>query len=110
MDIATVKDNGQGGYLVNGEMNVPNADGNRHYAMIQEWISNGGVVEPFETQAEIDARIIAEANAKEYSLLEELDKQSIRDIREYIASLPDSPQLLKDRESQAIAARAKIVK
>lgn len=77
---------------------------------VVEFLANGGVVEPFETQAEIDARIIAEANAKEYSLLEELDKQSIRDIREYIASLPDSPQLLKDRESQAIAARAKIVK
>lgn len=59
---------------------------------------------PLPTQAEIDA----EANAKVYAELEALDKASIRDIREWIASQPNAPQSLKDREIQAITARAKI--
>lgn len=110
MDILTVKENGQGGFLVNGKMNVPNANGNRHYALVQEWIANGGVVEPFETEAEVAARIIREDNEVEYQLLNELDKQSIRDIREWIASQPDAPQTLKDREDLAVAARGRIIK
>lgn len=109
-DITTVKDNGQGGFLVNGGINIPNAEGNRHYKMIQEWITNGGIVEPFETQAEIDARLIAEANQAEYDLLAQLDRESIRDIREWIAAQPSAPQTLKDREAAAVAARARIVK
>lgn len=75
---------------------------------VQEWITNGGAVEPFETQAEIDARVIAEANQVIYQELEDLDRQSIRALREYIASLPDAPQILKDREAAATIVRRKI--
>lgn len=63
MEILKIKDNGNSGYIVNDTMSVPNAKGNRHYVMIQEWIANGGIVEPFETQAEIDARLIVETLA-----------------------------------------------
>lgn len=37
-----------------------------------------------------------------------LDLASIRPIREYIASKADAPQILKDREALAIAARARV--
>lgn len=51
-------------------------------------------------QAEIAARALAE--------LASIDIASIRAMREYIAAKPDAPQVLKDREAQAIAARAKL--
>jgi hypothetical protein len=108
MEITTVKENGQGGYLVNGTISVPNAEGNRHYKMVQEWIVGGGTVAPFETQAEIDARVIQEANQTELALLDQLDRESIRDIREWIAAQATAPQTLKDREAQAIAARGRL--
>lgn len=83
---------------------------NRYSEVLDEWIANGGVIEPFETQAEIDARIVTEENRKTIEELKEIDIASIRSIREYIASLPDAPQILKDRETQAILSRARIVK
>ena len=43
--INTVKQQ-ENGWLVNGTMTVPNDKGNRHYQDIQDWIANGGVVEP----------------------------------------------------------------
>lgn len=50
--IETVKIQGEG-YLVNGSTSAPKAEGNRHYKMVQEWISEGGVVEDEFTQAEL---------------------------------------------------------
>ena len=108
MEILTVKENGQGGFLVNGDMSVPNSSGNRHYRMVQEWIADGGVVDPFETVAEITARETAEANAVALKELEELDLQSIRAIREYIAAQPGAPKVLKDKEAAANVARKKL--
>lgn len=110
MDIITVKANIDGGYIVNDEVNVPNADGNRHFAMVQEWIANGGAVEPFETQAEIDARLIEENNAQAKADLEKIDLESIRAMREWIASQPNAPQFVLDHEAQAQSARARIIK
>jgi len=42
--------------------------------------------------------------------LERIDIESIRSIREYIASKPDAPQILKDKEAKAIAEREKLDK
>ena len=42
------------------------------------------------------------------SKLLRLDIESIRDIRAYIASKPDAPQILKDKEAAAIEARVKV--
>ncbi len=108
MNILTVKNNDNGGYIVNDTMQVPNAEGNRHYQMVQEWITNGGVVEPFETAEEIAEREKTEANQVILQELEELDRLSIRDIREWIANQPSAPQLLKDREAQAILKRGQL--
>ena len=34
------------GYLVNGNMSVPNDPGNRHYKLVQDWIAEGNTPEP----------------------------------------------------------------
>ncbi len=63
--IKTVKENKEGGYLVNGTISVPKAEGNRHYRDIQKWISEGNKVEPFETKKE---QAIREAKEKQDGL------------------------------------------
>ena len=42
------------GYLVDGDMSVPLDNGNRHYKMVQEWITEGNIPVEAYTQAEID--------------------------------------------------------
>ncbi len=108
MEILKVKYNSSEGYIVNDTIIVPNAKGNRHYTMVQEWIANGGVVDPFETPSEIALREKNEANEAIKRELDELDKLSIRDIRAWIALQPDAPQMLKDREAQAVDARSRL--
>ena len=50
------------GYLVNGSMSVPNEPSNRHYQDVQEWIANGGGVEPEFTEEEILAQQVSAIN------------------------------------------------
>jgi hypothetical protein len=67
MEIQKVKDIGES-YLVNNFLSVPKSEGNRHYAMVQEWIAEGNTVEPQFTDEEI-AKQKAEqvkAEAKQY--------------------------------------------
>ena len=52
MEILTVKQL-ENVYLVNENMSVPMMEGNRHYQMVQEYIANGGVVEPAYTEEEL---------------------------------------------------------
>lgn len=66
-EIQTVKIQGQG-YLLNGTMSVPKADGNREYEMIKQWLAEGNIPEPEFTeeelaQQELEAKI---AEAKTY--------------------------------------------
>jgi len=42
------------GYLVDGTINVPMADCNRHYKEVQEWVAGGNTIEPAYTQDELD--------------------------------------------------------
>lgn len=60
--------------------------------------------DPPKTAAELEAEDSAAAKRE----LVALDLASIRDIRAYIAAKADAPQLLKDREASAIAARARV--
>lgn len=62
------------------------------------------VVKPPKTAAEI----AADEKAAALRELDLLDLKSIRAMREYIAAQPDAPQILKDREAAAAAARAKL--
>ena len=51
-DIQTVKIQGQG-YLLNGTMSVPKADGNKEYELIKQWISEGNTPAPEFTEEEV---------------------------------------------------------
>ena len=91
-DIKTVKIQGAG-YLLNGTMGVPKADGNKEYELIKQWLSEGNTPEPEFTDEEIAEQElkakIAEAKAyltstdwvepyliKHYTGLEVLDAYS----------------------------------
>lgn len=50
--IQTVKIQGQG-YLLNGTMSVPKADGNREYELIKQWLLEGNIPEPEFTEEEL---------------------------------------------------------
>lgn len=52
MEIQTVKISGQG-YLLNGSMSVPKADGNREYELIKQWLAEGNIPEPEFTEEEL---------------------------------------------------------
>lgn len=96
------------GYLVNGNMSVPNVPGNKDYQDVLEWIAEGNTPEAERTTEELTAMETQAAYDKEIALLEELDIESIRDMREWLASQAEAPQTLKERELKAVAARARI--
>ena len=60
MEIKTVKLQ-QNCYLLNGSMSVPQADGNREYELIKEWLAEGNTPEPEFTEEELTQQVI---NAK----------------------------------------------
>ena len=56
--IITVKEQ-ESGWLVNGDMSVPNDPANRHAASVLEWIGEGNVPEPeFTQEEEVDIAIL----------------------------------------------------
>ena len=63
MEIQTVKIQGQG-YLLNGTMSVPKADGNREYELIKQWLAEGNKPEPEFTSDELELTRIARIKAK----------------------------------------------
>lgn len=50
--IKSVKIQSQG-YLLNGTISVPEADGNKEYELIKQWISEGNIPEPEFTEEAI---------------------------------------------------------
>lgn len=54
------------------------------------------------------AEILAAENAAVKAELAALDAASIRSMREWIAAQPTAPQILKDKEAAAVAARARL--
>lgn len=72
MEIQTVKIQGQG-YLLNGTMSVPKADGNREYELIKQWILEGNTPEPEFTEEELSQKAIQDKIAKANSYLKETD-------------------------------------
>ena len=64
VEIKSVKIQGNG-YLLNGTMSVPKADGNREYELIKEWLKiDGNTPEPEYTQEELDAQALEQSNIK----------------------------------------------
>lgn len=58
-EIQTVKIQGSG-YLLNGIMHVPKADGNSEYELIKQWLAEGNEPEPEFTDEEIAAKLAVE--------------------------------------------------
>ena len=59
MEILTVKIQGQG-YLLNGTMSVPAADGNREYELIKQWLAEGNEPEAAFSAEELESQRLAE--------------------------------------------------
>ena len=66
-EVTSVKIQGQG-YLLNGTMSVPKANGNREYELIKEWLSEGNTPEPEFTDTELAQQAVDKkiAEAKAY--------------------------------------------
>lgn len=67
-EIKTVKIQGES-YLVNNNMSVPKADGNREYELIKEWTAEGNTPEPEFTKEEIRTKFENEFRQNRDSLL-----------------------------------------
>lgn len=69
MEILTVKLQGNG-YLLNGSMSVPKADGNREYEAIKEWLAKGNEPEPQFSKKELKEQKLQKEKqeAQEYLL------------------------------------------
>ena len=72
MTIETVKLQ-DSGYLINGNMSVPNDPTNRHYVMVQEWIAEGNTPAPEFTALEIEANIQQGINDEAQAYLSKTD-------------------------------------
>ena len=59
MEILTVKIQGQG-YLLNGTMSVPAADGNREHELIKQWLAEGNEPEAEFSAEELESQRLAE--------------------------------------------------
>lgn len=68
MEIKTVKIQGQG-YLLNGTMLVPKADGNREYELVKQWLAKGNIPEPEFTPEQLDAQRVSQIRAKASELI-----------------------------------------
>ena len=67
MEIKTVKIQGQG-YLLNGTIYIPKADGNRDYEILKVWLETN-VPEPEFTPEQLDAQRISQIKAKASELI-----------------------------------------
>ena len=96
MEIITVKIQ-QNGYLLNGTMNVPKADGNKEYELIKEWIAEGNTPEPEFTEEELQAKAEAEAKVEALAYLASTDWHIVR----FMDSGVEVPQEVKDKRAEA---------
>ena len=62
-EIKSVKVSGNG-YLLNGTMSVPMADGNREYELIKLWLEGGNTPEPEFSEEELEAIAKEQANSE----------------------------------------------
>ena len=90
------------GYLVNGNMSVPNDPANRHCADVLQWIAEGNTPSPQYTDAEIAANTQAELNATSQAYLSSTDWYITRHAETAVA-VPD------EITTARAAARAAIV-
>ena len=78
----------ESGWLVNGNMGVPNYPANRDCADVLQWISEGNTPAPQYTDAEIAANTQAELNATSQAYLDSTDWYITRHAETAVA-VPD---------------------
>ena len=100
MNIETVKIQGQG-YLLNGTMLVPKADGNREYELIKEWLAQGNVPEPEFTEAEIAQQELEAKIAEAKAYLASTDFKMTVDY--YATLTPEQQEELIAKRAEARA-------
>ncbi len=100
MEIKSVKIQGQG-YLLNGSMSVPKADGNREYELIKKWLSEGNTPEPEFTEEELAKQELDKTNSIARAELQQGDWKVLRELERLF---------LKDTELNSIreALRAEV--
>lgn len=94
MEIQTVKIQGEG-YLLNGTMSVPKADGNREYELIKQWLSEGNTPEPEYTEEELQ--------------ITSINKQ-IKEAKTYLADTAWYVERLSDPSSGKVIPEAVLTK
>ena len=95
-EIQTVKIQGQG-YLLNGSMSVPKADGNREYELIKQWLSEGNTPEPEFTEEELAT---IELNKKISEAKQYLEATDFKMTVDYFATM------VIEKQEEVIAKRA----
>ena len=97
-EIQTVKKQSSG-YLLNGTMSVPKADGNKEYELIKQWISEGNTPKPEFTDEELLKQKQDKFRAERTLLLDKADieinkaedlEQDSKVLRVYRQKLRDS--------------------
>ena len=96
-EIQSVKIQGQG-YLLNGNMSVPKADGNREYELIKEWLLKGNTPEPEFTEAELAQQALDKqiAEAKAY-----LVSTDFKDLPRYVPKEGEDMEALYAKRDEA---------
>lgn len=69
----------QNGYLLNGTMSVPMANGNREYELIKEWLAEGNTPEPEFTEEELQAQELQKQVQEAKDFLDKTDKKVLPD-------------------------------
>jgi hypothetical protein len=80
MEITSVKIQ-QNGWLLNGNISVPNASGNREREAIVAWIAEGNTPEPEFTDAELAKQVLSQKVQDALSFLSSTD---YKDLPRYI--------------------------
>ena len=87
-EIKSVKIQGKG-YLLNGTMSVPKADGNKEYELIKQWLAEGNTPEPEFTEAELAQQVLDKSIAEAKAYLASTDSKMTVD---YYATLTHEQQ------------------
>ena len=109
MEIKSVKIQGQG-YLLNGSMSVPQANGNREYELIKEWLAQGNVPEPEFTEEELAQQAKEQARQEALFTIAQLEASQLRSIRELMLNANNeyAKTKLEEIEAKIQAERAKL--
>ena len=96
MNIETVKEL-ELVYLINNSISIPKNPENRDYRKVQQWIADGGIVEPEFTTAEKIQNKIDELTSSRRSYLNSTDWRCLR----FVDVGDTYPQSVKDKRALA---------